>query len=150
MRFTQTTFTKRGQCTRVISEPVSNSPAQRVTHRQLSSTPPPSSQLASSAPRRGCRMRPYRLFRPRCRWIRGAKPAAGDARARCSSQSTAAAGCGREQTTHRRVHEVAHAGHQHPRYERLGHQHKQTGVKGKILSLHANPVRSERRETIEI
>jgi hypothetical protein len=40
-----------------------------------------------------------------------------------------AAACGREQAPHRRVDEVAHAGHQHPRYERLGRQHEQAGAK---------------------
>jgi hypothetical protein len=100
-------------------------------------------------------VRPYRLSRPRRRRIWSAKPASSDARARRSSHSIAAppqrraAACGREQATHRRVDEVAHAGHQHPRYERLGHQHEHAGVKGKLLSRFANLVRSDRKETVE-
>ena len=60
-----------------------------------------------------------------------------------------AAACGREQAPHRRVDEVAHAGHQHPRYERLGRQHEQAGAKGKLLSRLAEPVCFESDETIE-
>ena len=127
-----------------------------VFARQLSSTPAPSTQLASSAPHRGCRVRPCSLFCLRHCWIRSAKPAAGDARARRSSQNMTtqpqqrAAACGREQAPHRRVDEVAHAGHQHPRYERLGKQQEYTGVNGNILSHIANPVISERKKTIGI
>ena len=119
-------------------------------------TPLSSSQLASSAPHRRCRMRPYRLFRPRHQCNRSAKPAAEESRARRSSQSMAAppqqraAAWGREQAPHRRVDEVAHAGHQHPRYERLGKQQEYTGVNGNILSHIANPVISERKKTIGI
>ena len=51
---------------------------------------------------------------------------------------------------HRRVDEVAHAGHQHPRYERLGKQQEYAGVNGNILSHIANPVISERKKTIGI
>ena len=53
-------------------------------------TPLSSSQLASSAPHRRCRMRPYRLFRPRHQCNRSAKPAAEESRARRSPQSMAA------------------------------------------------------------
>ncbi len=61
-----------------------------------------------------------------------------------------AAACGREQAPHRRIDEVAHAGHQHPRYERLGHQHEQAGVNGEQLSQLANHVGSKRTETTEL
>jgi hypothetical protein len=107
-------------------------------------TPLSSSLLASSAPHRGCHMRLYRLFRPRHRLIRSAKPAAGESRRSYQSMATQlqqrTAACGREQAPHRRVDEVAYAGHQHPRYERLGHQHEHTGVNGKQLSGLTNSV----------
>ena len=60
-----------------------------------------------------------------------------------------AAACGREQAPHRRVDEVAHAGHQQPRYERLGRQHEQAGVNRKPLSHITNPVCFERNETVD-
>ena len=61
-----------------------------------------------------------------------------------------AAACGRMQEPHRRVDEVADAGHKHARYERLRHQQQDAGVKGEPLSDGANLVRSEREEAIEI
>ena len=60
------------------------------------------------------------------------------------------AACGRMQEPHRRVDEVAHAGHQHARYERLRHQQHDAGEKGELLSDGANLVRSEIEEAIEI
>jgi len=47
------------------------------------------------------------------------------------------------QAPHRRVDEVADAGHKHARYERLRHQQQDAAVKGEPLSDAANLVRSE-------
>ena len=60
-----------------------------------------------------------------------------------------AAACARMQAPHRRVDEVADAGHNHARYERLSHQNQDAGVKGELLSDGANLVRSEIEEAIE-
>ena len=54
------------------------------------------------------------------------------------------------QAPHRRVDEVADAGRNHARYERLRHQQQDAGVNGEPLSDGANLVRSEIEETIEI
>ena len=43
---------------------------------------------------------------------------------------------------HRRVDEVADAGHKHARYERLRHQKQDAGVNGEPLSDGTNLVRS--------
>ena len=43
---------------------------------------------------------------------------------------------------HRRVDEVADAGHNHARYERLRHQQQDAGANGEPLSDGANLVRS--------
>ena len=53
-----------------------------------------------------------------------------------------AAACVRMQAPHRRVDEVADAGHNHARYERLSHQQQDAAVKGELLSDGANLVRS--------
>ena len=53
-----------------------------------------------------------------------------------------AAACGRMQAPHRRVDEVADAGHKNARYERLRHQQHDAGVKGEPLRDGANLVRS--------
>ena len=50
---------------------------------------------------------------------------------------------------HRRVDEVADAGHNHARYERLNHQQQNAAENGEPLSDGANRVRSEIEETIE-
>ena len=59
-----------------------------------------------------------------------------------------AAACGRMQAPHRRVDEVADAGHKHARYERLRHQQHDAAVNGEPLSDAANLVRSEIEEAI--
>ncbi len=46
------------------------------------------------------------------------------------------------QAPHRRVDEVADAGHNHARYKRLRHQQQDAGVNGEALSDGANLVRS--------
>ncbi len=46
------------------------------------------------------------------------------------------------QAPHRRVDEVADAGRNHARYERLRHQQQDAGVNGEPLSGGANLVRS--------
>ena len=61
-----------------------------------------------------------------------------------------AAACARKQAPHRRVDEVADAGHNHARYERLSHQQQDAGVNGEPLSGVTNLVRSEIEEAIEI
>ena len=53
-----------------------------------------------------------------------------------------AAACARMQAPHRRVDEVADAGHKHARYERLRHQQQEAGENGEPLSDGANLVRS--------
>ena len=53
-----------------------------------------------------------------------------------------AAACARMQAPHRRVHEVADAGRQHARHERLRHQQQDAGANGELLSDGANLVRS--------
>ena len=58
--------------------------------------------------------------------------------------------CARMQAPHRRVDEVADAGHKHARYERLSHQKQDAGVKGEPLSGIAYLVCSEVDETIVI
>ena len=60
-----------------------------------------------------------------------------------------AAACARMQAPHRRVDEVADAGHNHARYERLHHQQQDANVNGEALSGGANLVRSDIQETIE-
>ena len=60
------------------------------------------------------------------------------------------AACGRMQAPHRRVDEVADAGHKQARYERLRHQQQDAGANGELLSDGANLVRSEIEEAIEI
>ena len=50
--------------------------------------------------------------------------------------------CARMRAPHRRVDEVADAGHNHARYERLRHQQQDAGVNGEALSDVANLVRS--------
>ena len=57
-----------------------------------------------------------------------------------------AAACGRMQAPHRRVDEVADAGHKHARYERLRHQQHDAGANGEPLSGAANLVRSKIEE----
>ena len=61
-----------------------------------------------------------------------------------------AAACERMQEPHRRVDEVADAGHKHARYERLRHQQQDAAVNGELLSDAANLVRSKIEETIRI
>jgi hypothetical protein len=54
------------------------------------------------------------------------------------------------QAPHRRVDEVADAGHKHARCERLRHQKQDACVNGEPLSDGANPVRSEIEVAFEI
>ncbi len=61
-----------------------------------------------------------------------------------------AAACGRMQAPHRRVDEVADAGHKHARYERLHHQQQDAGVNRELLGDAANLGRSKIVEAIEI
>jgi hypothetical protein len=61
-----------------------------------------------------------------------------------------AAACARMQAPHRRVDEVADAGHKHARYERLRHQEQDACVNGEPLSDGANLVRSEIEVAFEI
>jgi hypothetical protein len=121
-------------------------PAVQGAHL-ASSTPASSSQLASSARHR--RLPPHRLFRPYHRLSPSAAPAAREASAPHRSQKTIvmrplrrAAACARMRAPHRRVDEVADAGHNHARYERLSHQQQNATVKGELLSDDANLVRS--------
>jgi hypothetical protein len=100
-------------------------PAVQGAHHARS-MPASSTQLASSACHR--RLPPHRLFRPYHRLSPSAEPAAHEASAPHKSQKTIvvlplrrAAACARMRAPHRRVDEVADAGHNHARYERLRH-----------------------------
>ena len=53
------------------------------------------------------------------------------------------------QTPHRRVDEVADAGHNHARYKRLSHQKQDAAVNGDPLSGDRNLGRPEIEETVE-
>ena len=114
--------------------------------------PASSSQLAPSALHR--RMAPKILFRPCHHLGHSATPAARKASAPHNSQNIImqllrhVAACARKQAPHRRVDEVAHAGHKHPRHERLDHQQKQAEINGEPLSDVTNLVRAEIDETI--
>ena len=93
---------------------------------------------------------PASSMQPECKTCSGRVTRAPQLSSMAAPPQQRAAACGREQAPHRRVDEVAHAGHQHPRYERLGKQQEYAGVNGKILSNIANPVISERKKTIGI
>jgi hypothetical protein len=67
-----------------------------------------------------------------------------------ATAQTHVAALARKQAPHRRVDEVAHAGHKHPRHKRLDHQQKQAAINGELLSHVTNLVRAEIDETIGV